>query len=297
MESRVDKVEPGVLLQPSRASPGGEPGGSGQAFKRVEGYLVTLNPADLIKFRVDPQRAAAVVHSVAIRDLTPERRVSFVRLSEAGFYDIAVLDRLADLAQTVWYTRQQQQIVLAEASGASVPEEEVQNAYEMRGRMQSVLEYHIGDDPRFAARLKFLREGSGYQDLANDLQVHAALYENEEVRSIIEHDKTKYRASDADEARRLAGLIFSSLGLGQEGEAERWTGLSQRAVTLLVRDYEEHRVAGQFAFRRSEDVTATYPSLYVAVRNAPSRRAPEGEPSEGEPTDGEAPVEPTPAAI
>jgi hypothetical protein len=301
MEERVEKVAPGDILQPSRASPFGEPGEMGRSFKAVEGILYALNPADVIRFRIDPQRAAAVAYSVAVRDLAPERRSVFVRLSEAGLYEVAVLDRLPDVAQSVWYTRQQQQVVLAEASRASVPDEEIQLAYDVRGRMQYVLEYNIGDDPRYATRLKYIREGAGHQDMANDLQLLRGLYEDDEVRAIIEQDKRRYRASDADEAKRLAGLIFTGFGLEQEGEAKRWTNLFQRSVTLLVRDYEGHREAGQFGFRRDEDVAATYPSLYAAVRSAPSRRAPEGEPGDdvdpGEPTDGEAPVEPSVAAI
>jgi hypothetical protein len=268
-----------------------------RSFEAMRSSLLALRPADLVTVRVDPQRVAAIAHSVAVRDLVPARRAVFERLAAAGVYEINVLDALPDAAKSVWYARQQQQMGRAEASGASVPEEEIRLAYEVRGRMQYVLDYYVGDDPTFGARLKFVREGSGHQDLANDLQILSDVYQLDEVRAVIEHDTKRYRASDVDEARRLAGLIFTGFGVGQEGEAERWTGLFQRAVTLLLRGYDEHRAAGQFAFRRSEDVAATYPSLFAAVRSAPSRRAPAGEPSEGEgqgePNEGESQGEPS----
>ncbi|HEU4406656.1 MAG TPA: hypothetical protein VFS43_15420 [Polyangiaceae bacterium] len=133
----------------------------------------------------------------------------------------------------------------------------------------------------------------------------ADLYRRDDVRALLEHDKKRYRPDDAAQAKRLAGRIFTGFGVGQAGEAERWTGLLQRAVTLLLRFYDERRGAGQFAFRRVEDVAVTYPSLFAAVRNAPSRRAPAdapgggegpGEPGEGggqgEPGEGEGQGEP-----
>ncbi|HEU4404149.1 MAG TPA: hypothetical protein VFS43_02475 [Polyangiaceae bacterium] len=243
--------------------------------------MLALKPEELTSMRVDPQRVAAVAHSVAVRDLLPGRRAVFERLSVAGLYDVNVLETLPDAAKSVWYARQQQQVGRAEASGASVPDDEIQLAYETRGRMQYVLAYHVGDDPTLGARLKYIREGSGHQDLANDLEMLADLYRRDDVRALLEHDKKRYRPDDAEQAKRLAGRIFTGFGVGQEGEVERWTGLLQRAVTLLLRFYDEHRVAGQFSFRRSEDVAVTYPSLFAAVRNAPSRRAPAGEPGEG----------------
>jgi hypothetical protein len=129
--------------------------------------------------------------------------------------------------------------------------------------------------------LAFLRQGSGYQDLANDRQVSSAIYQRDEVRELLKRDIKHYRPTDDREAKRLAGLLFTGFGLGQEGEVERWTGLFQRAATLLLRAYDEHRFHGQYAFRGQEDMSATYPSLYALLRSAPSRRAPAGEPVDG----------------
>jgi hypothetical protein len=152
--------------------------------------------------------------------------------------------------------------------------------------MQTTLEHWVGDDAELGPRLAYLRQGSGYQDVANDLQVLSAIYQRDEVRGLLERDIKHYRPTDVGEATRLAGVIFRGFGLGHEGEVERWTGLFQRATTLLLRAYDEHRFHGQYAFRGQEDVTATYPSLYALLRSAPSRRAPADEPvDEDAPTD------------
>ncbi|HEU4411136.1 MAG TPA: hypothetical protein VFS43_38140 [Polyangiaceae bacterium] len=174
MDDRSKPIAHEMLLQPSRASPGIDAGEARGAFEAMQPRLLALKPAELIKVRVDPQRAAAIAYSVAVRDRVPARRAVFERLSVAGLYDVDVLETMPDVAQTVWYTRQQPQV----------------------GRVEA-----------------------------------------------------------------------------------------QRAVTRLLRTYDEHRVAGQFAFRRSEDVAVTYPSLITAVRSAPSRRGRAGDDEPGEPGD------------
>ncbi len=288
MANAVERKEQGVVHE-GGALLGIEPDGALRSFESLRGELAALEPAELVTARIDVQRAASLVYDVARRDLVPARRAVFERLSLANFYDLRVLDGLPRAAECAWYARLQQQAVLAEASAANVPEVVIQLAYEVRARMQQVLDYWLGDDPRFVARLKFVREGTGHQDLANDLQLLAELYERDEVRGAIESDRKRYRASDVAEAKRLRGVIFTGFRLAREGDAERWTGLYQRAATLLLRSYDEHRVAGQFAFRKDEDVASTYPSLFAAVRSAASKRTPPADPGEGAPP-GEVPV-------
>lgn len=293
MDTQVTQDEQQGLSPMVAASPGIAMGEARRSFEALQGRLEAVSPAEVVTARIDVQRAAAIAHSVARRDGLPKRRAVFERLAVAGFCNLGVLDGLPALAEGAWYARQQQQFALAVASGANVPEEEVQRAYEVRARMQTTLEHWVGDDAELGPRLAFLRQGSGHQDLANDLQVLSALYQRDEVRSLLERDIKHYRPADVGEATRLAGVLFTGFGLGQEGEAARWTGLFQRAATLLLRAYDEHRVHGQYAFREQEDVTATYPSLYALLRSARSRRAPAGEPvDEGAPADDETPVAP-----
>jgi hypothetical protein len=256
----------------------------------MRGEFVSIAPADLLTVRVDLQKVALVVLSLLWRDSTPERRAVFERYAAQGDYDATLFERLPVLALAAWYLRRQQQRAVFAASGAAVSKEEVARAYEVRGRMLGVLDYWHGDRPEVAVELAQVREGAGHQDLANDLDTLAEMYQREDVRPLLEHDVKHYRAGDVDEALRLAGVLATSLGITDEGEAERLTDFARRAATLLVKGYEEHARCGRFFFGKTEDVAVTYPSLFTASR-APQRKRPAEEPGgEGEPAD-EAPVD------
>ena len=69
----------------------------------------------------------------------------------------------------------------------------------------------------------------------------------------------------------LSVAIFEHLGSSAPDAAKRWRDLSQRAWTLLLSANEEHRAAGAFIFRRTEDVETTYPSLFTISRVARRR--------------------------
>jgi hypothetical protein len=247
-----------------------------EAFEALRGEIEGLDAADVASAHVDVQLAAAVAHSVVQRDATtPARRAEFERLGKAGFYEPEALDRLPRIALAAWYARQQQVGRASRASAASVPEAVLREGQQLRGAMLRVLEHWLDDDADVASDLVMIRSGTGYQDLANDLEALAELYERAEVRKVIGGDHKHYRASDATDARRVARGIFQGLGLSQEGDAKRWLELTLRAWTLLFDGYEDHRAAGTFVFRKREAVAVTYPSLISSVRSAPSRRAAE----------------------
>ncbi len=251
-----------------------------QAFEALRGEFDELGPDELLVVRADPQKMAAVVLTLAWRDSAPERRAVFERHAAQGNYDLSLLGRLPNLARAAWYVRRQQVRAIFAASGAALSKAEVASAFAVRGRMMGVLEHWHGDRHDVATDLAHLREGSGHQDLANDLDTLAEIYRRDDVRPLIEHDVKHYRASDPDEAVRLAELLMASLGIGEAGAAERLTGLSRRATTLLVRAYDEHARCGRFFFGKAEDVVETYPSLFAAVRASPRKRA--GAPSAGD---------------
>ncbi len=263
------KVTKGAAPQPTSL----EGTSAREAFEGLRREVEGLDAAEVLPARVDVQIAAAVAHSVAKRDAgTPSRRGEFERLATASFYAPGALERLPRLALAAWYARQQQLGRAARASAASVPEAALREGQRLRVAMLRVLEHWVGDDAEIAAELGVIRAGAGYQDLANDLEALADLYERDEVRPVIADDRKHYRARDAGDARRVAGAVFRGLGLAEEGDARRWTDLTHRAWTLLFDAYEDHRAAGTFVFRRREDVTVTYPSLITSVRSAPARR-------------------------
>jgi hypothetical protein len=248
------------------------------AFVKTEARLDAVPLDQLLPVRVDVQAAAALAHSVAVRDSAPERRAVFERLAQAGLFDLAHLDSLAELALATWHARQQQQVSSSVASGSMLPVNIVDEASALRARMLNVLEYYFSAHATIGPKLRLLRAGSGYQDLANDLQLSADMYEEAPIKAVISRDPMHYQAEDPTRARELASTIFNALGLEGEGETQRLAQSSQRAWTLLSRTYDKLRAAGQYIFADQEDVEATYPTLIAFVR-APATRRPGSAPS------------------
>lgn len=253
------------------------------AFEVVKDQLQALDLSEVQIPRVDVQRAAAIAHSIARRDLFPPRFALFERLSAAGFYCAALPERIADLSLAAWFARQQMVSHRALATMAAVPEDVLREAHALRARMLRVLEYWFDEDERLMDELSVIRSGSGHLDLANDLEQLADIQQRPEVAAQLEHDTRHVRPEDAARARVLARQVFSGLGIGVEREHQRWTDLCHRAWTLLLREYEQHRAAGAFLLRTQEDVVQTYPSLITAARTGRARRGIEGSPVASEP--------------
>jgi hypothetical protein len=132
-----------------------------------------------------------------------------------------------------------------------------EDAQSTRDRMLRVLEYYFADDTTHGPKLAIVRSGTGYQDLANDLEILADFYQDSTVEPVITRDPMHYRAADVASARELASSIFASLGLGKQGDAQRWAEATQKAWSLLSRAYEKVRQAGQYIFAGQEDIEST----------------------------------------
>jgi hypothetical protein len=242
-----------------------------RAFEAFKSEFEALRAEDLDTVRVELQLVGALTHSIAVRDLAPPRRKEFERLDRADFYDVGNIERLGKLALATWFTRQRQLGKAALATSAQVPEPVLHDGQDRKARMFRVIEHWAGDDADVATELAVIRSGTGYQDLANDLDALADLYQREDIRQLIANDKKHYRADDVVGARKTSQAIFKGLGLAQDSEAQVWTGMAQRAWTLLSRAYAEHQRCGVFLFGKSENTDESYPSLVSAVRS-PARR-------------------------
>lgn len=247
-----------------------QPSGAEAAFLALQPEIEAVRAPQ--RAQVDVQLAAAVAHSVTIRDQEPARSALFERLAEVELYDAALPERVGRLALATWFARQRQLGLLALTSGASVPPDVLRDAQLQRRKMLKVLEHWFDDDAGIAAEVAAIREGAGYQDLANDLEALADVYQRPAVRVVIAEDRKHYDRNDVKTARTLARSIFLGLGLGRESDAQRWAALCMGAWTLLVQSYDEHRAAGMFLFRKLESVEDTYPSLVAAARRSPSSR-------------------------
>ena len=98
------------------------------AFEKLRPTLEAMPREELTSVRVDVQLAAAIAHSVGIRDGAERRRTRLQAVAKSGLFDIADFDRLPSVALAVWYARQQQHQLSAVSSEALVPAVVVKDA-------------------------------------------------------------------------------------------------------------------------------------------------------------------------
>ncbi len=239
-------------------------------FQRTKPALDAIAVNDIKSPTIDVQEAAVVVLGIDGLLREPATQTKVAALVKAGLLDGKLLEDLPDVARTAWFSRYRLLQVSATHSDASLPVSLVEEALALRRRMLKTLDYNLDGDVEAMARLDAIRLGSGYLDLANDLLANADLYR--ERRSDIEHDQKNYRKTDEADARRLADKILRLLGAVTTPEQTLWKSNQARAFTLLLTHHEEARRAGRFLFYY-EDGDKLFPSLFSAVRSAPTPRA------------------------
>ena len=261
-----------IVIDPARAE---------AAYQALEPELKHIPVATLEAVRIDVQLAASFAFGLAERDRAEERATELAKLVDASVLAPHPLERLEQAALAAWHARRMQLRFLKR--GTTVPVPVAEQATDTKARMLKLIDYAFGDDSRFSARITAVHSGHGYEDMANDLQELADLYEEDVIAPVITNDPINYRDTDVADARRLAGEIFKALGLTSDGE--KWTGHVQRAYTHLTDVYTEHCYAGSLLFFRREDVSRTYPPSLISVVRSPANRNRDGSTGSGTGTD------------
>jgi hypothetical protein len=140
-----------------------------------------------------------------------------------------------------------------------LPADVTQGADTLRAQMLRVLDYNAGDQAIIARQLAAIRSGSGYQDLANDLDDLADLYET--LAPTLARDTVHYRADDAPRARAAARVIIEQLDLQRRSDITHWIDQQRRVWTLLALSYNEVRAAVHFIWRHDAATCERLPSL------------------------------------
>ncbi|MCU0682129.1 MAG: hypothetical protein MUF34_07730 [Polyangiaceae bacterium] len=284
-ESRPTKPNPKATLGRAKAplkpapAPAYDLAAGEKALAQMKPLLLALSNEEVETPRLDLELAAMAALNVA-RIVHDPSLVERFRLLPEGEFDRASIDRLEPLAWAAWQAHRAHQIASVSTSGAVVPVALVEAATELEKRMQRCVEYHLADHPEAAAKVAFLRAGSGYRDLAGDLMGYAELYRA--YADELTHDRKQYRESDADEAVRLATQLFETLALAPGGLGQA-VSLRDRAWTLLSQCYEEVAAAGRWLLRHEPKVDSLFPSLHAAGRS-PQVRSRSGKTPESPPT-------------
>ncbi|HEU4408840.1 MAG TPA: hypothetical protein VFS43_26500 [Polyangiaceae bacterium] len=260
------------------------------AIKMLKPVLEALDPSELVPADVDVEGVVTFVASIGWRDAVLERRMRFYRRGGERTNGHVPVDWLRRLVWVAWHAWQSQRRAELEASDSTISLSDFRRAVGTLHRMIAVLErgYEGRDDEVALVVGRLDQRTSNLGVVAENLLTLAELYGRDDVRAVIGHHK-RFFLADADEAVRLAGLLSAARGVRKEGKVRRKAERTRRAVTLLVKAYEEHARRGRSIFAGREDVAATYPTLDTAARS-PRRERPAGEPSGGEAPGGDEPA-------
>jgi len=184
-------------------------------------------------------------------------------------FDVRVLDTYAGLVDAADEAANAYAAAAATDSDALVPLALVQRGIEVKTRMLACVDHNLDDQDDAVRRADAIRPGTGHLDLVKDLGALASLYAD--YKTSLEKDGNKYRSTDAADAGAIGSQIQLALVAGQRA-ATKTAGRKWAAAFAKLRGaHEEIIAAGRWLDRKSDDVIARWPSLFMALR-APSKK-------------------------
>ncbi len=229
--------------------------------KAYEAYTAALAALTQTKRLNSDLSNAATIAIQAANAITPEMRATFAKMP-AEFFDPA---HLADFGQhgraARFIVRKLRQArVIGDDTQRRLPAL-VDSTTTVRARMLRVLEYNVGDQPLVARQLDAIRAGNGYEDLANDLDDVADLYET--YAQTLARDAVHYAASDVALARDCANKITEQLDLQRREDITLWTNQQSRIWTLLSHSYGETQRTARYIWPNDKAILDLFPPLRV----------------------------------
>lgn len=239
------------------------------AFSTTEALRQALQPEQVLRYTLDAVYASAKAFqtSAALQPFRPT-------LATLPTFDVAHLDRLEDLARAL---RHCQMELARRVQGLKEVPALVDEGYELRAMMVAYLEVLSFRKVVSPELVKKLREGSGYRDLAEDLNVAAR-----ELRSLPAATLSG-AVTQADLLRgpEIAHAIQTHLGLTEvDLSQEALLDARARLATLLLRSQAQLRRAMDFLRFDQGDAATLVPSLYVPAGPRAGKAEPTREPGE-----------------
>lgn len=166
----------------------------------------------------------------------------------------------------------------AQASRAKLPVELVQGATALKARAMRYLDYHLGDVGPAGVELADIRQGTGYNDLEQDLRRVAVLIEHNAERL---HGDRFHQPDDAAACRSHADAIARELATTTAAPTD-WV---YRLWAAVRRCYaQEVYPTAQWLYRRATSELAFYPSIYASFGRPQPTSMTKGEPDDAVPT-------------
>ncbi|MBK8253211.1 MAG: hypothetical protein IPK82_11165 [Polyangiaceae bacterium] len=230
------------------------------AFNAWQDRIDAVPEAALVSARTDVQRAGMRALALAANVLAPAAHARLAALPATEF-DMSHVHNLAPLASALIYVHEQAGAAGAYTTEAKLPAELAKASAECEKRMQTLCEYHFGDDPVIGSLLAELAPGTDYRDRAADLLGYARIYEMRP--EAVKADAKHYRPTDVADARKYAGQILAALRDADSPKARLWGDRLVKVFTLLYAAHAEVRATWLWLERKDAGAAERFPSLYA----------------------------------
>ncbi len=195
--------------------------------------------------------------------------VRLERLAQQGEFDATILTRLPQAALALSYANRRHAFFADQEGKATVDSTLIDKAAALEEEMDAIIEYALHDKPEVVERLKFIRPGTSHEDLGEDLDDYAEIFE--EHADVLAQDKFRYRPEYAPLARQYAAAIAASLEEDPGKQTRLWWEYVQKLMVMLEEDYEYLRAAALFLLRH--EATERRFQIFTALARSPARRS------------------------
>jgi len=263
-----------------------------EAWRAVQASIDALARGETTHVNLDVQDFADRAH-IVVGELVdnPELLGRFRRLAVAGFFELAVIDRLVQHLPALWHVGHMQQEEGAR-SKRRVSQKTLDDADVRRRRMHRLAIYYRETDKADGPVLTKMAFTNDQSRLANDLVSLAGIYaRNREAFARDPH----FVADDEGDALEDSRAIRRSRG-ERAGTEVTWTERAAALFTIVQRDYKELRATGTWMLRdKPDDARARFPPMIERVtRRGKDEGADDGDATDTEPAnDAPTPVAPT----
>lgn len=245
------------------------PADDAELYPDARAALEALRPTleALPRERVHAFRARvsrAVPHALRLARSYRQDRARFVETFKRAVFEPERYDDIELRALALWAAEADLRVLLdAERKLPSL----IAEATPVRQKLLRAAEYLWGSEPRTAARVAAIRAGSGYADLADDLNNLVALFESELAYALA---NSAVRKADLAQARRLSVAIARLLDGDDPSDSSvnNRRELRDRAGSYLTEGINEVRRAAAYIFHHTPERLEAYPSLFAYFANA-----------------------------
>jgi hypothetical protein len=233
-----------------------------EAYERVKGEMAALSVAELTVPKLDVQAAVRAV----LGSLSEIRKLKEALCGALTGFDVVSFDKLEDYTLALSHSNAKHQLATEEPTEL---EELYEEAGKLRERLVMVAKVLVPWGLFSARKVDQLKNGNGYNNVAQDLQALSAAFEEAwpkiEGKSPMTMDDVKTASHVSLRLTRLVGER-EQLAAALAGATEQ----RQRAFTLFFRTYEEIRSSIAYVRRHHGDAEDIAPNLYTAARARPT---------------------------